>query len=159
MITYLNFKRLGNIELAELTNNTIILFNNRKYLFTFLREMEYLIQETTLKGECNDIDYALADKEAENVNIQLELHYDHLARFDIDNREQKITFSTELSSVLLVQDVKDLWFVDKDDKENWDVYALTHFEKEVVDRYKNDNTRLIKAIAQGKFGCYEKYGL
>jgi hypothetical protein len=159
MITYLNFKSLGNIELAELTNNTIILFNNRKYLFKFLREMEYLIQETTLKGECKDIDYALADDKAEDVNIQLELHYDHLARFDIDNGEQKITISTELSSVLLVQDVKDLWFVDKIDEDNWEIYALTHFEEEVVNRYREDNIRLIKAIAQGKFGCYENYGL
>jgi hypothetical protein len=157
MITYINFKKLDNSELAELTNNTVILFNNRKYLYEFLKEMEYLIQETTLNGECENIDYTLANKESENVEIQLELHYDHLARFDIDNGEQKITFSTELSSALMIQNLKDLWFVNKDDEGEWDVYALTHFEG--YEKYEKNIPKLIKAIAQGKFGCYESYGL
>lgn len=156
MFQYLNFKNLSNIEIIEPTKNTIILCNNKDIVFKLAREMEYLIDELITGGDCTDIDYALVDDNAETVKVQVELFGDSLCIFNIDKGEQKIIISTEISNIQLVQDVKDLWFIDIEN-EVWDCYALTDFER--IESYQGDNLRLIKAIRQGKFGCYEKYGL
>ena len=51
MLQYLNFKNLSNIEIIDLTNNTIILFHDKEMLFRFEREMEYFINELVTSGE------------------------------------------------------------------------------------------------------------
>lgn len=156
MFQYLNFKNLSNIEIIEPTKNTIILCNNKDIVFRLSREMEYLIDELITGGDCTDIDYALVDDNAETVKVQVKLFGESLSIFNIDNGEQKIIITTEISNIQLVQDVKDLWFIDIEN-EVWDCYALTDFERHA--EYQGDNLRLIKAIKQGKLGCYEKYGL
>lgn len=156
MFQYLKFKKLYDIEIIEPTKNTIILCNNKDIVFRLSREMEYLIKELVTGDDCTDIDYALTDDTAKTVDVQVELFGDSLSIFSVDDKEQQIIITTEISNIQLVQDIKDLWFIDIENNV-WDCYALTDFERS--GEYQGDNLRLIKAIRQGKFGCYEKYGL
>ena len=158
MFQYLQFKNLSNIEIIEPTKNTIILCNNKDLVFGIAKEFECLIDELVTGCKYDNIDYTLTNNTSETVNLQVDLFGESLVIFNIDNREQRIIISTEISNIQLIQDVKDLWFVDKDNG-IWECYALTDFKKDVVERYKGDNIRLTRAIKQGKFGCYEKYGL
>lgn len=157
MFKYLKFKKLNDTEIIEPTKNTIILCNNKDIVFRLSGEMEYLISELTLEDNCDNIDFSLTDDKAETVDVQVELIGDSLSIFSVD-KEQQIIITTEISNIQLVQDVKDLWFVDVEN-DILDCYALTDFENNIAERYKDDNIKLIKAIRQGKFGCYEKYGM
>lgn len=158
MFQYLQFKNLNNIEIIEPTKNTIILCNNKDIVFRIAREFECLIDELVTGHNHDNIDYDLVNNKAETVDVQVELFSKSLVMFNIDNGEQKLIVTTEISNIQLVQNVKDLWFVNKDN-DIWECYALTDFKKEIVERYKGDNIKLIRAINQGQFGYYEKYGL
>ncbi|WP_252251189.1 hypothetical protein [Clostridium sp. VAP52] len=146
MISWLNLKELNNIELSELTNNTIILFQDKDLLYKFKMEFENLI---------GDIDYDYVDfilyDDAKTVNIDVEASSNTIGIYNINNGEQQLILGTEGSLVLLVKDLDDLWFVAYDRKDNIECYALREFEDYA--RYKDDNVRLYKAVNQGKFGC------
>ncbi|MBN1074733.1 hypothetical protein DVV91_10300 [Clostridium botulinum] len=146
MISWLNLKELNDIELSELTNNTIILFQDKDLLYKFKMELESVIGDMNYEN----VDFTSYDY-AETVNINVEASSNTIGIYNINNGEQQLILGTEGSLVLLVKDLDDLWFVAYESNGDIECYALSEFED--YDRYKNDNVRLYKAVNQGKFGC------
>lgn len=148
MIDWLNIKKMNNIELAELTNNTVILFRDEGLLYKFKMQLSKIIED--INNE--DVDFSLYD-DAEDVNIQTLVSSNEIGIYDINHGEQQITLGMDKSLVFMVDKLDDLWFVGYDENDKIICYALSEFEE--YDRYKNDNIRLYKAVAQGKFICME----
>ncbi|WP_252225270.1 MULTISPECIES: hypothetical protein [unclassified Clostridium] len=142
----MDLKELNNIELSELTNNTIILFQDKDLLYKFKMGLESVVGNMNYEN----VDFTLYD-DAKTVNIDVEASSNTIGIYNINHGEQQLILGTEGSLVLLVKDLDDLWFVANDRSDNIECYALSEFED--CDRYKNDNIRLYKAVNQGKFGC------
>lgn len=160
MLTYLKFKELEDIELKGLTKNTIILFHDIDMLFKFKKQMLRFKKDLDIGGHNNItyLDYATHTDDLEiEPNIKIKCNTTSFVIYDIDNGEQTIILTTEISAIMLLKDLQDLWFIEENLKGKWRCYSLDRFIGH--EKYKDDNIKLIKSIVQGRFGCYEKYGL
>lgn len=148
MITDLKFPTLCEDQMNELTENTIILFNNTEIKNKFVR----CIHDLIINKDTQMVDYGtIDDKDIVIKNFVSYLPTNIYKVYD----EQTIIFSVEPTVLLLMKDKCDIWFVDEI-AGKIEIYALTSFRG-----YGKDETvsaeEVYKNTCCGRFGCYEGY--
>jgi hypothetical protein len=142
MIDYLKFKKFNDIELTELTENTIIIFKDRESLYCFRKEFEKLLEDINYK------DIIIKGNDSNNIELQI-ICRDITAIYNINNK-QRIILTVEPISVLLMKDINDLWFIDKTENDIWDCWDFSRYVN-----FKNYTTTLdiYKFICISEYGC------
>jgi hypothetical protein len=143
MIEFLKFKRLNNIELTELTNNTIIMFKTKKCLAEFINEFEKLIKDINYE----EIDIKFSNNSCKHIDGVI--CRDLAGIYNVDNNNQRIIMTVEPISVLSMKDMNDLWFIDKNNGnwDCWDFCSYTNFKN-----YTN-SLDIYKFVCMSEYGC------
>ena len=142
MISHLFLKKF-NIEFLELTNNTIVLFDTKETLKEFLSEFENIINNNNYK----EIQFLTNNKNT--INIEKIINCRDITGIYTINNSQRFIFTVELISIFGIEQIEDLWFINKK-KNKWICYAFNQYEG-----YENYRTK--EQIYQ--FVCKSKYGL
>lgn len=144
MINGLIFKKLDNIEFAELTQNNIFIFDTIRHLRSFYKEFEKLIKDIEYKN----ILYSTEDKIKEINIYECNKCRGFTAIYKVNNI-QKFIFTLEPLSVMSMTSYNDLWFVGKENRK-WNIFAFTDYEN--YESYKNNEDVY-------KFVCASRYGM
>jgi hypothetical protein len=146
MINYLKFENLNGLELIDLTNNTIIVFNTREALKYFKAEFEMLMSNT---------DYEKVAYSTDNYESNIKIDKTVVCRdisgiYHINQEEQRIILTVEPISTLAIDNHDDLWFVDRYDDNSWISVNFTEYNNHEVYIRKED---VYKFICESKYGC------
>jgi len=145
------------IELSELTNNTIILCQNSELKYKLITELNKIITGEADREESN-VSYSTNDDE--DVGMKLVSTYKPTTIYDINNGEQRIIVTVEAPTILSMENINDLWFLGKLSSNDNEVsmYALTEFSghKEFWEQQGAEGIYL--NTIRGRYGTYEAYG-
>lgn len=149
MIEFLKFKKLNNIELKELTNNTIIMFKTKECLQGVKEEFQKLIKDINYK----DIEITFSQNSCRHIEDVV--CRDLTGIYNIDNNNQRIIMTVEPISILSMRDINDLWFIDRNngDWDCWDFSSYGNFKN-----YTN-SLDIYKFVCATEYGCGEKCNL
>jgi hypothetical protein len=149
MIDYLKFEKLDNIELIELTNNTIMLFNNREALFEARVEFEKLMQDDNYEF----VSFSTNDNKKIVYIKQLVVCRDITGIYIVNDSEQQIIMTVEPISILALKSNHDLWLIDKNENNKWSCYPFTDFTNDKDGNKYTNNIQIYKFICESKYGC------
>lgn len=163
MITGIEFYVLNKdktLGMYQLTNNTIVLFNNSDLKYKFQKEFLKIRDDETDKDD-NSVCYSTAmnnekfEEQDHKAEIKRVIEYIPTSIYKVDN-EQTVVLTIEAPFIYKCKDPYDLWFCDINKKDEIQLYSLVEFKgyKESWDK-GIDNIYLM--TIDGRFGCYEKY--
>ena len=170
-----NHYNTGVIEnsISLLTPNTIILCQDHNikrdlsgHMLDNLRGFNGLVLSRNLKP--SDVNFTDEDSSSYSIStdyVDFNIPYDYYetTQFVLDESEfdyQSITITTELSYVLAVESVLDLWFAANSSDGTVKIYALSDFSDDnyikfrQVDDINIDVYNLMHDIYIGKYGCW-----
>lgn len=142
---------------TELTDNTLVLFNNSNLLYKFSVEFDKIIAEINHNKENEDVLWDIGDEKECYIKRILSYKATHI--YDVNNGEQRIILSVEPTIILTMKDMYDLWFVDSNNENEISFWSLVEFkgyggEHEMK---KYSVIEIYKDVCGGRFGCYEGY--
>lgn len=145
-------KRFETIDdnnfLCPLTENTIILCNNRKMMHKLAAEIV-----ATINGEAEYNDYDCNDEDIGKARIESSFGL----RVVVKINNQRITLCLEPAMIYKANSINDIWFYDcfgKDETYREQIYPLFVFQghKEVWEKGKDE---LYEMIVSGRYGTYD----
>lgn len=164
MITGIEFDKLNEnktLGIYQLTNNTIILFNNSDLKYKFQKEFLKIRDDETDRYD-NSICYSTAidnekfEEQDHKAEIKIVIEYMPTSIYKIDN-EQTIVLTVEAPFIFTCKDPYDLWFCDTNNKDEIQLYSFVEF-KDYKELWDKGIDNIYKMTTTGRFGCYEGYG-
>lgn len=145
-------KRFETIDdnnfLCPLTENTIILCNNRKMMHKLAAEIVY-----TINGEMEFNDYDCDDEDVGKARIESSFGLRAVVKIN----EQKITLCLEPAMIYKAEQIEDIWFYDCQKGDSYyreQIYPLTIFQGS-HDVWDEGKDKVYEMIVSGRYGTYD----
>jgi len=158
MLEGITFESLLDIGMAELTDNTLILFSNSDLLYKFSEVFDKFAKCVNFKKDTDDDINYNTTTHGEELTIKEIVCYKAAHIYDINKGQQKIIMTVEPTIALSMKDKWDLWFININSENKLSCWALTDikgYESHGLNDYSAFD--IYAGLVSGKFCCYEGY--